>query len=83
MRFKKYKADSVVLKEVHIYQKKDANTNTGNDYTLMYNNIQRIEGLEKNKTRTTISYVLGGIAIAAPFIVLAATAAAGAVFTGF
>src|SRR3954451_10784882 len=33
MRFKKYKADSVVLKEIHIYQKKDTDANTGNDYT--------------------------------------------------
>jgi hypothetical protein len=83
MRFKKYKTDSVVLKEVHIYQKKDPDANTGNDYTLMYNKIERIEVLEKNKTRTTISYVLGGIAIIAPIVGLVGLAASAVVFTGF
>jgi len=48
----------------------DNNVKQGIDYTLMYNKIQKIEVLEKNKARTTRSYILGGIAIAAPFLAI-------------
>lgn len=78
LRFKKYKPEAVVLNEVHVYKKQTDTLQAGKDYTLMYNNVQKIEVLEKNKTRTTISYVLGGIAIVAPIVLLAIGAAAGA-----
>lgn len=68
MRFKKYKPEAVVLNEAHIYEKSDDDAKAGENYTLMYNRIERIEVLEKNKQRTTTSYILGGTIIAAPFI---------------
>jgi len=72
MRFKKYKPEAVVLTEVHIYEIPDNNAKQGIDYTLMYNKIQKIEVLEKNKSRTTRSYIIGGIVIAAPFVFMIA-----------
>jgi len=75
MRFKKYKPEAVVLNEVHVYEKQNNNAKAGKNYTLMYNRIEKIEVLEKNKARTTTSYILGGIAISAPFIFIIVAAA--------
>src|SRR3954471_20207733 len=83
MRFKKYQPEAVVLNEVHVYKKQADNIQAGEDYTLMYNGIQKIEVLQKNKTRTTISYVLGGIAIASPFVLLVAALASAAAVSSF
>jgi hypothetical protein len=83
MRFKKYKPEAVVLTEVHVYKKQADNVQAGEDYTLMYNGIQKIEVLEKNKTRTTISYVLGGIAIVSPIALLVVAAAGAAAVSTF
>ena len=55
MRYKN--SESSVLNEVHLYVK-DIPGQFGN-YTLSLNDITKIEVLEKNKGRTTASYILG------------------------
>jgi hypothetical protein len=83
MRFKKYQPEAVVLNEVHVYKKQADNSQAGKDYSLMYNSIRKIEVLEKNKTRTTISYVLGGLAIASPIVLLVGGLASSAAVSSF
>lgn len=51
---------SSILNEVHIYIPRD-NTITQGTYSLKFNQVQRIEVIQKDKKRTTNSYVLGGI----------------------
>ena len=72
MRYKKNNpADLSVLNEVHIYIGTDDKIVLGkNNFAL--DKIQKIEVIEKDKRRTTGSYLLGGIGIAAGIIVIAA-----------
>jgi hypothetical protein len=55
--------DRQVLNEVHFYIPIDSSAKTG-QYTLAMDKIQKIEILEKDKKRTTNSYVIGGLGVA-------------------
>ncbi len=56
-----YKAeDAPVLIEVHLYLSNNKVVNEGN-YTLQLDQIQKIEVLEKDRKRTTNSYVIGAV----------------------
>lgn len=57
------KADLAVLSEVHFYIPKD-NTATLGPYTLTLDNVQKIEVIERDKGRTTGSYVIGAVGVA-------------------
>ncbi|KAA9039544.1 hypothetical protein FW778_12070 [Ginsengibacter hankyongi] len=66
-----------VLNEVHMYIGNDSALNKGS-YTLTLDQIQKIEVIEKDKKRTTNSYVIGALgytigAIAVVAIIVAAT----------
>ena|SRR6476659_7070022 len=54
---------ALVLYEVHVYEIKNNAAKAGTNYTLMYNKIQKIEVLEKDKARTATSYILGSIGV--------------------
>src|SRR5690606_33119993 len=49
-----------LLREVHFFTQADANANYG-DYNLDLNRIEKIEVIERDRKRTTNSYVLGAI----------------------
>jgi len=53
-------ADNFVLNEVHFYIKAD-NTATTGKYMLDLNKVQKIEVIEKDRKRTTDSYILGAL----------------------
>ena len=67
--------DLNVLNEVHFYITPDTVPKFGK-YTLDFNKVQKIEVIEKDKKRTTGSYVLGGLIIT-PVIILITAAMAG------
>ena len=76
MLYKK-NTDEAVLTEVHLFISKDSTLQTGN-YSLALDKVQKIEVIEKDKQRTTGSYVIGAIgytigAIAVAAIIVAAT----------
>ena len=72
MRYKKNNpTDFSVLNEVHIYIGPDDKIALGKN-NIALDKIQKIEVIEKDKRRTTGSYLLGGIGIAAGIIVIAA-----------
>ena len=76
MLYKK-NTDEAVLTEVHLFISKDSTLQTGN-YSLALDKVQKIEVVEKDKQRTTGSYIIGAIgytigAIAVAAIILAAT----------
>lgn len=52
--------DLLVLNEVHFYTPYDASAMVGN-YTLSLNKIEKIEVIEKDRKRTTSSYVIGAV----------------------
>jgi hypothetical protein len=61
MRYNKGRdEDKGVINEVHFYILAD-NTTTFGNYTLQLDRIQKIEIIEKDKARTTSSYVIGAI----------------------
>lgn len=62
-RYKKKPMESSVLNEVHLYIPTDSSVKTGSDYTLALDKVQKIEVIEKDKGRTTTSYILGGLGI--------------------
>jgi hypothetical protein len=65
LRYKKSEPlDINVLNEVHFYIPFDSTVRYG-DYSLDLNTIQKIEVIEKDKNRTTGSYILGGIILTA------------------
>jgi hypothetical protein len=73
MRYK----DAFVLNEVHMYIANDTLLNKGR-YKLSLDQIQKIEVIEKDKKRTTNSYVIGALgytigALAVVAIIVAAT----------
>ncbi len=66
-----------VLNEVHFFIKPDNTAATG-EYTLQLNKVEKIEMIEKDKGRTTGSYVIGAVgytfgALAVVAIIVAAT----------
>jgi len=63
MRFKIAKPEAVVVNEVHLYIAGDSAAVAGRSYFLSLNKVMKIEVLEKDKGRTTASYILGGLAI--------------------
>ncbi len=68
--------ETAVLNEVHIYIAPGSITNTG-AYTLILENIQKAEIIEKNKIKTRNSHAMGtGIAIGATVLVLGVVVAA-------
>jgi hypothetical protein len=76
----KYKkpAQEGVLNEVHFYIPYDSTIQIPSSYTLSLDKVQKIEVLEKDKKRTTNSYVIGTIgytlgAMAVAIIIIAAT----------
>lgn len=75
MKYKDIKSsdenESGVLNEVHLYVNPNANIAVGN-YTLLLEQVQKIEILEKDKAKTRASYGMGmGIGIGAAVLVAA------------
>src|SRR5688500_18960643 len=61
MRYKKSRLDHIqVLNEVHLFIPEDGAIASGS-YSLPLDKVQKIEVIEKDKARTTNSYVLGAI----------------------
>jgi hypothetical protein len=60
MRYRSRSLDVAVLSEVHFYIPEDTLAKPGN-YTLSLDKVQKIEVLEKDKGRTTGSYVIGAL----------------------
>ena len=75
-------ADLSVLNEVHIYIEPDDKIVLGKNNILL-DKIQKIEVIEKDKRRTTGSYLLGGIGITAGIIVIVAAIFASTFNFGF
>ena len=72
MSYKKSElSDIAVLSEVHFYIPKD-NTATVGNYTLQLDKISKIEVIEKDKKRTTNSYVIGAVGYTLGAIAVAA-----------
>jgi len=65
MRYKSNQPESAVLDEVHLYIPTDTTAKPFTTYTLPLDKVQRVEVIEKNKGKTTLSYVLGGIGVTA------------------
>jgi len=63
--YQKSKGESVVLREIHIYTLQDNEIKYGINYTLDFAKITKIDILEKDRGRTTLSTVLstGGIVL--------------------
>jgi hypothetical protein len=59
-QYKKYQPEAVVINEVHLYIPQDPSVQLGS-YTLKLDKVQKIEVLEKDKSKTTGSYVIGAI----------------------
>lgn len=77
MRYKPKLNDDVVLSEVHLFINSSEPVNDG-QFILDLNKIQRIEVIEKDKKKTTSSYVIGALgytigAFAVAAIIVAAT----------
>ncbi|HLK27843.1 MAG TPA: hypothetical protein VKT28_04635 [Puia sp.] len=77
-RYKASKSEAAVLNEVHLYIATDTSVRLGNNYSFGIDKIEKIEVIEKNKGKTTASYVLGGVAITASIfaivvVIIAAT----------
>lgn len=62
-RYKLRKHEQSVLNEVHVYIPADSSAKISGDYTLALDKVQKIEVIEKNKGKTTMSYVLGGLGL--------------------
>ncbi|QEC67668.1 hypothetical protein FRZ67_10325 [Panacibacter ginsenosidivorans] len=78
MRYKINKPEKAVLDEIHLYIANDDAIVAGSNYTLALDKVQKIEVLEKNKGKTTTSWVLGSIgytvgAIVVVAVIIAAT----------
>lgn len=76
-RYKKGTADEAILTEVHLYIPADNNLQAGN-FVLPLEKVQKIEVVEKDKGRTTGSYIVGALgytlgAFAVAAIIIAAT----------
>jgi hypothetical protein len=60
MKFKKFQPEAAVISEVHLYIPADPSIQLG-AYTLMLDKVQKIEVLQKDKQKTTGSYVIGAV----------------------
>ena len=65
MRYKVNHPERAVLNEVHLYIPTDTAAKAFSSYSLPLNTVQKVEVIEKDKGKTTLSYVLGGLGIAA------------------
>lgn len=61
MRYKAQAPEKAVLNEIHLYTPLDNTIIPGASYTLSLEQVEKIEVLEKDKGKTTLSYVLGGL----------------------
>lgn len=75
MRYKKSRGESEVLNEVHLYIPADNSAKLNEDYTFTLDKVLKIEVLEKDKGRTTTSYILGGVGYTIGAVVVAAVIA--------
>lgn len=64
--------ESDVLNEVHIYSKNTTLPDINKTFTLPLDQIEKIEVIEHDKSRTTSSYVLGGVGIGLGVVAVAA-----------
>jgi hypothetical protein len=74
-RYKKLSSDPReinVLNEVHIYTKNNTALDTSKLFTLPLDQITKIQVIEHDKSRSTTSYVLGGVGITLGAIAIAA-----------
>lgn len=62
-RYKKNKPEAAVLNEVHLYIQKDNTANKQMPYVLNIDKVEKMEIINKDKARTTASYVIGGVGI--------------------
>ena len=67
MRYIASQHDDVVLSEVHVFMKSSDSIHTG-PFSMNMNQIQKMDIIEKDKKRTTNSYILGGVIAAATVI---------------
>lgn len=72
MRFKINKPEASVINEVHFYVPRDSAAAPGKNYFLSLNKVTKIEVLEKDRGRTTASYILGSLAITGGAILVTA-----------
>ncbi len=74
MRYKKnIPADISVLNEVHVFIAPDSTAVAVSDkYKFSLDNVRRIEVIAKDKQRTSVSYILGGLGITAAILLIAA-----------
>ncbi|HEY4323144.1 MAG TPA: hypothetical protein VGN20_04140 [Mucilaginibacter sp.] len=63
MRYKRTRAEAPILNEVHLFVTPDPFAVAGARYTLVLEKVQKVEFLEKDKGRTTKSYILGGVVV--------------------
>ncbi|CAN5652904.1 hypothetical protein BH10BAC2_BH10BAC2_00820 [soil metagenome] len=76
MRYKINTAEKAVINEIHLYIAEDDAIAAHSNYTLALDKVQKIEVLEKNKGKTTISWVLGGLGYTVGTIVVISAIAA-------
>ena len=63
MQYKKFNPNEFnVLNEVHIFIEADSAVAIGENYSLPLEGIRKMEIIEKDKKRTTVSYIVGGVA---------------------
>jgi hypothetical protein len=73
MRYRKNNSsDLPVLSEVHLYVTSNNTAGVGSRYSLPLDQVQMIEVIEKDRKRTTNSYVLGAIGVTVGAFALAA-----------
>lgn len=65
MRYKASDAEEAVLSEIHLYIPQDSGATSGRVYSFPLKKVEKLEILQKDKGRTTMSYVLGGLGITA------------------
>ncbi len=70
-RYREDKPEDSVLNEVHFYIPADKTAWPGSVYTLSLDKVQKIEVLEKDKGRTTGSYIVGAIGYTVGAVIVA------------
>lgn len=71
MRYNEKEPEVALLTEVHIYIPFDSTAKLNSDYIFPADKIQKMELLEKNKARTTNSYIIGGVGFIIGFLAIA------------
>ena len=65
LRYKASAPEEAVLSEIHLYIPQDTTAVSGHVYSFSLGKVEKLEILQKDKGRTTMSYVLGGLGIGA------------------